>query len=517
MRYTILLCCTLLACSPAAHPWSTNLFAEEPPRAANDLPVAPPGRLISDLTCALPATAWTDADSHVHKQVSKPPEGLWRIIDYKSQLYAGRALMTTRSDSKPITIPLNATGWHAIALGISERQYEQAAIEVRLTGDTHWQLVRDHVGTGWGGPLHEEPWLFADLTGKSLELRFPQNMHAMVATLREKPINASLYSVRLMPVQPEHVTILQQRRHNPLVYINDGFGIFYNAERPGKHIVRDALAQFANSDWDICAFGNVGGDLVNFPSKTGTLTGKGGWDFRRIGDRRTAENLASMIAQGEDPLKQAIDQAHEQKQKLWMYLRPQAYTAEPPYDHVLRSEFFAAHPEFRCVEQNGKPISKLSIAYPEVRQNLNSILSEALARGADGLNIAFVRGYPCVRYEEPVRARFKERYGVDMRLLPDSDPRVRLLWADYVTEWLKEIRGLLDAAGPSPLSQRRELSVIVGPDLEWNMRYGFDVFAWSQQGLVDAVLPYPYVEDGKINVAEFAAAMKGTRAIAFGT
>lgn len=471
---------------------------------------APIGHLISDLTCATPTTAWTDADSHVHLPVSKPPAGRWRIIDYKSELYAGRALMTTDPESAVVTIPLNRTGWHAVSLGISERQWEQAAVEVRLTGDEHWQLFRNSAGTGWGGPLYEEPWLFADLTGKSLEVRFPRNPAAMVAGFREKPIVASLYSVRTVPVKAEHAALLQEKRHAPLVYINDGFGIFYNAKEPGPHIVRDALAQFAGTDFDVCCYGHIGGDLVNFPSEHGTLAGKGGWDFRRSGDRRTAENLAAMLAAGEDPLKQAIDQAHEQKQPLWLYLRPQAYTAEPPYDHILRSEFFAAHPELRCVEADGRPVSKLSIAFPEVRKNLNNILAEGLNRGADGLTIAFVRGYPCVRYEEPVQQEFQRRYGVDPRTLPDTDPRLRLLWAEFVTTWLKEIRALLDEAGPSPLAKRRELSVIAGPDLDWNMKYGFDVFAWGRDKLIDTVMPYPYVEDGKVNVAEFVAALQGT-------
>jgi hypothetical protein len=484
--------------------------------AADPQPVAraefhvPPGRLISDLSCAQPRSAWTDADSNVHKPIAPRPEGGWRVIDYKSELYDGRALMTTSPDSAVLTIPLDAKGWHAVSIGMSERQWEQSAVEVRLTGDRSWQLLRNNAGTGWGGPLYEEPWIFADLTGRSLEIRYPRQLEAMAASLREKPIVASVYAVRLMPVRTEDVAPLKEKRHAELVYINDGFGIFYNAKAPAV-AVTDALAPFANGDWDTCAFGNIGGDLVNFPTPHGTLAGKDGWDFRRPGDRRVSENLAALIAHGVDPLRQAIDQAHNQRQKLWMYLRPQAYTAEPPYDHILRSEFFAAHPEFRCLEADGSAISKLSIAFPEVRRNLNAILAEALERNADGLTIAFVRGYPCVRYEEPVRARFQERYGSDMRRLPDSDPRVRLLWAEFVTEWLREIRKLLDDAGPSALAARRELSVIVGPDLDWNMRFGFDVYGWAREGLVDAVLPYPYAEDGKIAVAEFAGALEGTK------
>ena len=40
-----------------------------------------------------------------------------------------------------------------------------------MTGDSHWQFLSTEPG-----PLHEEPWRFADLTGKNLEIRFPQNL-----------------------------------------------------------------------------------------------------------------------------------------------------------------------------------------------------------------------------------------------------------------------------------------------------------------------------------------------------
>ncbi len=465
--------------------------------------------LITDLSCARPTAGWTDADSQVHKPIAKPPAGLWRIIDYKTDHYDGRALMTTRPDSWELKLPLNRRGWHAICIGMSERQWGQAAIELRLSGQEHWQLFHTSAGDG-GGPVHEEPWLFADLTGQDLELRYPRHNNAAGNDLPTLDTVGSIYSVRLRPISPEHVELLAGRRHAPMVYINDGFGIFYQAAEPGPQIVDQAFEAFADGDWDICSFGNIGGDLVNFPATAGTLCGQDGWDMVRAGDIRCRDNLGAMIAAGQDPLQQAIDKAHSQGHKLWMYLRPQAYMAEPPYDHILRSRFFSEHPELRCVEANGKPISKLSLAYPEVRANLNVILEEALKRGADGLTLAFVRGYPCVRYEEPVCRRFAALYGEDARQQPDSEPRLRQLWAEFVTAWLQEVRGMLDDCPASDMSPRRELSVIVGPDFEWNLRFGFNVREWAHSGLVNAVMPYPYVKDGEIDVAAFAEAFKGT-------
>lgn len=468
--------------------------------------------LITDLTCALPHDGWTDADSHVHKPIAAPPPGRWRIIDYKSDHYDGRALHTSVPDSAELRIPLNARGWHAVSLGISERQAMQTAIEVRLTGDDYWQILR--TTDGEGGPLHEEPWCFADLTGRDLEIRYPRDFTRLHYGFQPPrvAVQSNLYSVRLTPVRAEHLPIVQGQRRRRLVYINDGFGLFYYFDGGQPSIVTNALGQWAGGDWSVCCYGNIGGDLVNYPSAVGTLCGDGGWEMARGGDHNVRDNLRAMVDAGIDPLQLAIDTVHAQGQQFWLYLRPQAYAADPPFDHILRSRFFSEHPEYRCQAADGTAFSKLSIAYPAVRTQLNTILAEALARGADGITLAFVRGYPLVRYEEPVLARFRELYGEDARALPDTDPRLRAVWTEFVTAWMYEIRQILDAAGPSPLATRRELTAIVGPDLEWNLQFGYDVAVWAREGLIDVLMPYPYRKprDGEVNVAEFATALAGT-------
>jgi len=118
-----------------------------------------------------------------------------------------------------------------------------------------------------------------------------------------------------------------------------------------------------------------------------------------------------------------------------------------------------------------------------------------------------------VRYEQPVLERFGERHGHDARCLPDSDPSLQCIWAEFMTEWLRELRSILDAADPSQRSDRRQLSVIVGPDTTWNMRFGFDVRGWAHEGLVDMVLLYPKGSEGKeefVDVKEYAGILKGT-------
>jgi len=64
----------LLACLVFSIASCVVRAADAPPVPPVNL-IAPPGRLISDLACALPATAWTDADSNVHKPIAPRPEG----------------------------------------------------------------------------------------------------------------------------------------------------------------------------------------------------------------------------------------------------------------------------------------------------------------------------------------------------------------------------------------------------------------------------------------------------------
>ena len=108
--------------------------------------------VITDFTCAQPASAWTDADSNLFKPIADVPPQTWRIIDYKSRLYDGRMIQTTIPDSPPLTIRLNAKGWHAVSVGMTERSSASCGIELRLTGMTHWQTIY-----AYDAEPHEDP------------------------------------------------------------------------------------------------------------------------------------------------------------------------------------------------------------------------------------------------------------------------------------------------------------------------------------------------------------------------
>ena len=474
--------------------------------------------LITDLRCALPVNAWTDTGCHAHDlRPLVQPAGQWQILDYRSVLYAGSMLRTSHADACELRIPLRRQGWHAISIGMINPWVQHTFVEVRLTGQEQWQRLEGFAPTRHeldtaASPLHEEPWIFADLTGRDLEVRYP----ADIGRARDAGGYCAICSVRAVPVAPEDLPVVKSRRHRRGVHFADEL-CFYDT-------------RFDNPQWDVvCANNSVCGDVVSYPSQAGTPIAFDAWDIEpgkiglMAGVRGMRDKLAAMAAQGVHPLQRLIAQAHDHGKRCWIATRPQAWATVPPYHHLHCSPFYAAHPEYRCVEADGQPLSKLSVAFPAVRERLNAVLNEALAWGADGVTILFNRGYPLVRYEAPVQARFRELFGLDVRQVPDSDPRLLQVWCEFVTAWIRELRRMLDAAGPSALGGRRELTIFTGPTLAWNLQFGIDVAAWAKAGLIDAVLPYPrhhhtarlYGQvidrpDGWIDVAEYAAALAGT-------
>ena len=478
--------------------------------------------LITDLRCALPANAWTDADSNVTKPMSMPSAGKWRIIDYKSTAYSGSMLWTIFPDAAPIRIPLcGRTGWHAISIGMSNLPWD-LTVEARLTGETRWDLLESccrHVlqlhEQGSNGllagpqPLHELPWKFADLTGRDLEIRYPVDRHP-----HQVGWDCAVFSVRATPVRIEDVPALTTRQNRRLVH---GCAVLppYYGDR------------FDDGAWDTVYYDHPGTDVVLWPSKIASLAGDGAWDLAdNFRWQPILHEVRAMIARSEDPLQGAIDRAHKHGKRFWMGLRPQSWVAPPPLHQVFRSPFFTAHPEFRCLDADGQALAQLSVAFSPVRKRLGAMLSEPIERGADGVLISCHRGHPLVQYEAPVQARFKERFGAEVCGVPDTDRRLQEVWSEFVTQWLRELRNLLDQAGPTALAKRRELALITGPNLEWNLRLGLDIAAWAREGLVDVVMPFPSrtpftvamppwpqpgeLADGLVDVPAYHAAVAGT-------
>lgn len=477
--------------------------------------------LITDMRRARPAEAFTDKDTTVFSPVSERPAGGWRIIEYESSLYRGHFLQSQDPKAAVVTVPLELSGWHAVSIGLAAagvKPPQRCAIEARLTGQRHWQLLQ---AEGWG-PLREEPWIMADLTGKSLQVRYPrfggepQRMTLYNGVKLGPPAVARLFSIRARPLAEADVAALRKSEPRDAMYGTDGHGVLL-ASNPKRHRVRHFFRAFDRSDWTYCFYGGGGPDRALYATRVGERYGaEGMWDCDNI-QNAIKRTLRGMIAAGEDPLTIAVEQAHKQCHPIFVYMRNAGWTCEPPLDQIMRSSFHARHPEYSIREADGTAVGTyLSIAFPKVRARMNAMLSEYLEHGADGVAICFVRGFPLVRYEEPVLQHFRELYGNDAREAKPDDPRLRRVWIEFATQWMREIRALTDAAGASAHYERRKVVIMVGPNPEWGLQWGIDVGQWAKDKLIDIVMPYPRgieqnPEDGMVaGIAEFAQLLHGT-------
>ena len=437
---------------------------------------------ITDLSIAQPNSAWTDADANIHKPISNKPEGGWRLIDYICGDIKGQALQTSCADSQEITIPIALQGWHAISIAMAGH-YDQSVIEIKFNNESRWQTLR-----AGHGDIQEIPWRFADLKNQSIQIRYPKDSTQLPGRIRGQATTARIFWIRLESIATEHIQQLQTPETRPLIYLNDGHSLFWwDAEKADKSSVEKSIQRFANTEWQTCCFCNGGADLVNYPSKYGTRFGELGWDDPNPRNHKTANIIQSLIDQDIDVLKLAADTTKRQSHKFWFYLRPQAWVGEPPFDHAFRSRFFVEHPEFRCMNLEGKALGKLSYAYPEVRQHINNIIKEALDRGAEAIGIATVRACPLFYFEPPVIERFEQEFGQGKHPNSPDDPRIHSIWNTLLYEWLEEIRDLFEG--------NQRLFLITGDNKSWNQGYGIDLKHLSQKGLIDDVLLYPLGEE----------------------
>ena len=182
----------------------------------------------------------------------------------------------------------------------------------------------------------------------------------------------------------------------------------------------------------------------------------------------------------------------------------------------LQSEYSRKHPEYRWRHRDGRPYySQLSFAFPQVRKYKLGILKELLGHyPIDGLFLDWIRtgdvrdnpqtdtnGVADSGYERPLLEKFKARFHVDPREVPNGDERWIHLRAGPQTEFMRAVRRLAR-------SQKRPVPVAVMVGHPWHYRglmdkidgnlrgLLLDVSTWAREGLMDAAVAAGYYRDG---------------------
>ncbi|OGV63157.1 MAG: hypothetical protein A2498_04875 [Lentisphaerae bacterium RIFOXYC12_FULL_60_16] len=449
----------------------------------------PPDWMLTDMECVVPPTA--------RGRVSRIDA--WQIMDYETASFSGTlAMASPNAKVPPLRIPLPLTGRYDLCIGMHINMCD--GIRLKLDADRCFDRLRyDHGATAECQGFQEVRWRTVELNGReTLTIAMDIDMRISIGYIAARRAGAP----RATPVS------------RYLVHVTDDGDLMLHGE-PGD--VADATWQVDHAARQQVDILSLGIDMYGMAKYTTGL------DSHRID---TASILADQHPSPELPKyygrlsrfqrdgicvpRHYFEAAHRLGMQTLGYHRMAHIGAPCPYQ-AAHSRFYDEHPEWRCIDIDGRPVNRLSYAYPEVRQAFYDLLAEVVQLGANGVNNVYVRGLPAVLYEEPVRQRFLEKHGRDPGKLPENHPDAQAVRAEFVTEYMRGQRAVLyKAAGGKPVT----IMATVPANGAICAFYGLDLATWAREGLVDILCPYEFgmLDAGPepLNMDDHCTAVQGT-------
>ena len=406
----------------------------------------------------------------------------WRVIPYETENWSGNLLSTSSEcDPEDISFAPQLTGWYKIYVGL----LFPGVISIKLTSDptffnfaTSLTVNNPKYNNGRGVFLEETLWRCGDLTGESIILS-NRKIH--------EEHQSRITHLRFVPMTEEEVAEYQKeeaRTDTKRIYASDDMhNRFYCDNLESLEDWSNVVLRYRHSDVEwismeeirLFASGKIPVDDVNK------------FAFPRKGDKHCQAQISKFDF--DEVLRYLVNLGHDNGYKMTVALRMGAWGIGFPYDQFyFDNDFAKSHPEYRCVDRNGDPMSNLSYAFPEVQQYIIDLLVNAAASGSDAVTLIANRGVPYVLFEEPIAKRFFEKYGEYPYELPLDDPRLNSIHCEIMTEFARRLRRALDdryGKGKVALHLRSFYSI-------YDTKYvGLDVEQWAKEGLINAVISYP--------------------------
>jgi hypothetical protein len=415
--------------------------------------------------------------------------GTWKTLEYETEDFGGTMLVALEESAAPdLTYALNRSGWHRIYVGIYRKPFEQPKqVEVKLSGDPAFAIV-----TGRRGETdHRENWIddiywkSADLSGRDLlirQTRIPRTRHGWLAY------------IKLVPLSAPQVESLQrdraQKATKRLFAHTDAH--FSNVSGSAEEVLK-YLEPLRHTDVSRVYWEAGGGDRALYFSRIaedyGRAFNRPDPVFPRSVDRELAVTWRNYRRNGVDPLREAAELARDMGIELHASYRTAGFVYPAPHDHIAGS-FYEKHPELACLDRQGRPIPRVSYAFPETRRYVISLFREMAQYPIHGVGVLYNRRPPLVAYEEPLVRGFQARYGQDPRRLDELDPRWLAFRGQALTRFMRELRQAMDEVTQhTKRSERLAVSAVVFRPEE-NLLHGMDLKTWISEGLVDTIIPY---------------------------
>ena len=447
--------------------------------------------ILSDMTQVTPKSALT-FDVRRKRQ--------WKVLDYETKDgLKGNSISCTPDTGAPaVTLPLNKKGWYAVYVGLGGMGRfafgQESEARLKLTNDVTYQHRRY---SGARDDIDEVFLKTADLTGQNLEIAQMRMISMMDVNIpMTSPRHTVIMYVKLVPLTNKEVDRIKAERANKenkkLIGTLDAFSWIARNFPTTKEEFLEDFEHYRDTDFGTLSWQIIGGDLVNYKSKLGTIVGELTDNPSRTADGNITKSVKIFIERGEDHTKLAVQAARSMNKRIFIGVRAEAFQATPAFEDYFTSKFYRAHPEYRAIDKDGTPAMRMSYAVPQVQEHMQGIIREVLEFQPDGIEIIFFRGLPLMLWEDAFSNRFKEKYGADAKTVPEDDPRLYELRGEIMTEYMRGIRKILDETQKKQgKKERYELMASVVHTENDNKKFGLDVERWVKEGLIDKISIFP--------------------------
>jgi len=471
--------------------------------------------VLSDMSKVTPQTALSEDIRRERK---------WKVLPYETTTgLKGKCISSLPDTGAPeVALPLNLKGWYAVYVGLGGMGRfafgQESEARLKLTNDVTYQHRRY---SGARDDIDEVFFKAADLTGQSLHIA-QMRMRAKMDLLQadNSPRHTVIMYVKLVPLTDAEVDQIKKDRQDQskkkLIATLDAFSWINKNYPTTKEEFLEDFEHYRDTDFGTLSWQIIGGDLVNFPSKYGTIPGELSEVPARTGDGYVTKSINKFIERGEDHTKLAVEAARSMNKKIFIGFRAQAFQATPAFEDYFTSRFYREHPEYRAYDRDGTPAMRLSYAVPQVREHIYKILTETLAYKPDGIEIIYFRGLPLMLWEDAFSDQFRKKYGADAKQVPENDPRLYELRGEIMTGFMRDVRKLLDDVQKQQgRKERYELMASVVHTENDNRKYGLDVERWVKEGLIDKISIFPaafHTDTSKpVDMAWFKKITSGTK------
>ncbi len=508
VKQSVLACASGVALAGATAPTRPEATAKGA-ASGPPYPLIPYGKgdvtLVSDLSVCSPASALS----------RKWQPGHWKLLNYEAEGVSGTLLSAGQNTAVPdVSCALAGDGWYAVYFGLMSK-YSESRLEVRLKRETTFSLLTHHnmveaklerrdieLGAHLYSTKHFDElfWKYVRLDGAGEAIVLRQLKVQVTPGAAEAPGNrfvpcwlGYIKLVRLLPGEVESLTADRRRRDTRRLFAhNDSYGSTSWLRFQSEADIRREIEPFRDTDFARMYWEAGMGDVTYYPSKVGSLFTLD-WmaDHYRLRDRLAGETYAQFRARNVDPFRVALDYCHEIGLEFHASYRVAGFYFPAPEDEWNAPGLYLRHPEWRCRDRNGRPIPRLSYAYPGVRSFVLQLLREVVSYPVDGICLLYNRRLPLLGYEAPLVEEFQKKHGVDPRTLPETDPRWLEQCAGVLTAFMREVRTMLrEEQVRQGRTKPFEVTAVVVSSRAENYEQGIDLERWVAEDLLDTLVPY---------------------------